>query len=852
MGPAEKKTLTNGLFGSVLVVTLTISVLYLYNIISWRDEPDYGFYRRSATGHSVVGVVTEPGLQAGIKLGDRILKVNGKAFKNDAEYRAARSLKSGEKNTYLLEREGRQFEVSIINTPLGFKKAFSRSGLPYLVGLCYVLIGILVFLMKPQARASRIFFLFCAVLGLLLTFTLRLGDMWPSWLDTVHIFLYAVTPAAIVHLTMVFPEERIFLKKHPYVPLLPYLGSAFLFIGIRSATSLMAGVPKAWFLLLMSSLALALLIFIGSCFHLWFTSRSEIVKLRAKMILLGAFISSAVYITDALLNALFHIYLVPNFNYHLPFFLAVPFFVGYSIVKHNLFDIDGAIRRTFGYIFVTIGIAILYTFSVFVPPLFLVGFKLTESMVFPLVFALAIVFLVTLLRGRIQKTIDRIFYRLEYDYDETVEKISENMRSLLTLEEIGKSMMETVFGVLFVEKGAVMLLDQKEQRYEALTGTLPSSKLPASDPLIQKIAERKKEVTLYDIEEDPFYRTEEEACKRTFKELEATLMIPLIYEENLIGLISLGKKKSGKFYQRMDINLLKTLANQGTLAIESARLHQARLEAIENSRKELERLNRAKSIAIDHLSHELRTPLAVIKGSLQLMKRKLQADPSLPGEEKSFAMVEKQLNRLMDIQSETDKIIRSYQELEPERIRLHLFAGETLDKVKQRAAQRDLQFLLEGEKDLYLKVTPTILEEVLEGLLKNAIENTPDEGLIRVVVEQKGQWIQLKIQDFGVGVSEENQRQLFAGLFHTGDTDLYTSKKPYDFGAGGKGLNLLRIRTYGQRLGYEISLASQRCIFLPTDRDLCPGKISDCPHCQSRTDCFKSGGSTFCISFSAF
>jgi signal transduction histidine kinase len=276
----------------------------------------------------------------------------------------------------------------------------------------------------------------------------------------------------------------------------------------------------------------------------------------------------------------------------------------------------------------------------------------------------------------------------------------------------------------------------------------------------------------------------------------------------------------------------------------------AHMDAVEHSRRELERLNRVKSIAIHHLSHELRTPLAVIKGTLQILRRKFKADPPLSGEEKSFELVGKQLDRLMEIQSETDKIIQSYQELEPERIHLHLFAGEILDKVKQKAAHRDLQFSLDGEKDLSLKFAPSILEEILEGLLKNAIENTPDEGLIRVVVELKAQWVQLKVQDFGVGITNENQRNLFDGLFHTVDNELYSSKKPYDFGAGGKGLNLLRLKTYGQRIGYEISLASQRCIYLPTDRDLCPGRISSCSNCKTRKDCLNSGGSMFCLTFS--
>ena len=116
------------------------------------------------------------------------------------------------------------------------------------------MIGVLVFLMKPHHRASRVFFLFCAVFGLLLTFILKLGEMRPSWLGTVHIFLYTFTPAAVSHLALTFPEEWGFVKKHPYVQFLPYLGSTFLFIGIRSATPLMSDIPKAWFIVLIGSL----------------------------------------------------------------------------------------------------------------------------------------------------------------------------------------------------------------------------------------------------------------------------------------------------------------------------------------------------------------------------------------------------------------------------------------------------------------------------------------------------------------------------------------------------------------------------------------------------------------------
>jgi signal transduction histidine kinase len=849
MDTSKKRIFSQVLFVCTLALVIAIALLYLYNMIKWGEEPDLGFHRRIASGIQTVGAVTEVGQKAGVQVGDRILEVNGKAFSNNEEFSALRHWELGKKNTYLIEREGRQFEISITNTPFGFKRVFIRSGLLFLVGLCYLLIGTLVFLMKPHRRTSWIFFLFSIIIGLFLAFFFRSGEMRPFWLGTFHILLNALIPAAFLHWAMSFPEERILIKKHPYVQLLPYLGSFCLFLRIRLATPELMGAPRIWYFILVSYITSGIIVFLISCVQSWLKSPSEIVRVRSKMVLLGVAISVSVPLSEAIINMVFHVHLVPSFNYYLPFFVAFPIAVAYSIIKHNLFDIDATIRRSFGYILINVGIAGIYTLLRFIPTFAFGKFDLAESPIFPLILILVAFFFFNLTRNRVQKFIDRVFYRLEYDYQETVRKISESMRSLLSIDQIGKKMMETALGVLFIDKGCLMLLDQREQMYECITTPPSELKLPAHDPLVQKIAETKKEVTLYDIEEDPLYEKEMEVCKRTFERLEAALIIPLIYEGHLIGLMPLGDKKSGKFYRREDINLLKTLANQGAVAIENARLHQARIEALEYSRKELERLNRAKSIALDHLSHEMKTPLSVIQGSIRLLKRKLQTQTSPTEGEKSFEMLEKQLNRLIDIQLETEKIIQSYQELKEEPISLFSFAERILEKVKRHATHREIHFHLEGSKDLCVLMAPRILEDTLEGLLKNAIENTPDEGMIRIFLEQKDERQLLKVQDYGIGITVENQRHVFEGLFHTQETDLYSSKRPYEFNAGGKGLDLLRMKVYGQRFGFDLSVESQRCIYLPTDRDLCPGKISVCPHCRRPEDCFCSGGSTFSVSF---
>jgi signal transduction histidine kinase len=320
-------------------------------------------------------------------------------------------------------------------------------------------------------------------------------------------------------------------------------------------------------------------------------------------------------------------------------------------------------------------------------------------------------------------------------------------------------------------------------------------------------------------------------------------------------------------------------------------------EALLRSHQELEHLNRLKTKAVNHISHELKTPLAVIMGNIRVLKRKQETsalDPSLKG---ILDALERNTERLLKIQRETDEIFKVSQEVEASvltdemellRERLDRFgnvppevwshwralkewlgrynSGSTelfqsvdfspfvriaVEKVKQSAAKRKLEYHVAGENDLYIFMDAYVVGEVIEGLLKNAVENTPDGGRIGVTVEKSEGTIAIHVEDSGVGITEENQRYIFDGLFHTEETEMYASRTPYDFGAGGKGLDLLRMRLYARRFGFEISMKSRRCCYIPNDQDLCPGAISRCEHCKTVLDCINSGGSTFSVSFLA-
>lgn len=320
-------------------------------------------------------------------------------------------------------------------------------------------------------------------------------------------------------------------------------------------------------------------------------------------------------------------------------------------------------------------------------------------------------------------------------------------------------------------------------------------------------------------------------------------------------------------------------------------------ESLLQSHRELERLNRVKTKAVNHISHELRTPLAVIQGNVRLLRRRLEGLSLGEQFQHLFGLLERNLERLYDLSRETEEIFRTSQEVEtgvvldeldrlwqrmgdvtepPQSIKqnwdaikwwlgrnisgstmavqsidLLPFVQRTAERYRALTPHRRVTIETEGENDLFISIDPVILREVCDGLVKNAVENTPDGGTVRITVEQKDDNILLHVADSGVGITEENQKSVFDGLFHTEETALYTSKRPFDFGAGGKGLELMRMKMYGRRFGFDVTVKSSRCPHLSSRGGMCPGDTSLCPHLKNPEDCLSSGGTVFTVSFPA-
>lgn len=99
-------------------------------------------------------------------------------------------------------------------------------------------------------------------------------------------------------------------------------------------------------------------------------------------------------------------------------------------------------------------------------------------------------------------------------------------------------------------------------------------------------------------------------------------MLPMKYKDEMLGIISLGRKKSGKMFTAEDLDLLKTITNQSAVALENARLFE---ENIEKSRME-EELKIAHNLQVSMLPDKAPTVKGFVIAAKSIPAREVGGD----------------------------------------------------------------------------------------------------------------------------------------------------------------------------------------------------------------------------------
>ena len=232
-------------------------------------------------------------------------------------------------------------------------------------------------------------------------------------------------------------------------------------------------------------------------------------------------------------------------------------------------------------------------------------------------------------------------------------------------------------------------------------------------------------------------------------------------------------------------------------ALLSTRAHEREQQLIE----ELQRLDEYRLRLIATVSHELKNPLGVIVGHVEM----LEAVPDMPtAAETSLRGLERGAARLTSVVDDLLLLSRmSSTDRPPARLPVDLAAvlAEVVEDESMRAEKQDVKLRTCSEGAPVVNGEPEELWRLVANLVGNAVKYSRAGGTVNLSLATQGDEVVFTCTDDGIGISTEDQQQLF--------TEFFRSSNPEALGRPGTGLGLAIVSRIAARHDGRIDVESQ-------------------------------------------
>jgi two-component system OmpR family sensor kinase len=199
-------------------------------------------------------------------------------------------------------------------------------------------------------------------------------------------------------------------------------------------------------------------------------------------------------------------------------------------------------------------------------------------------------------------------------------------------------------------------------------------------------------------------------------------------------------------------------------------------------------------------SHELQTPLTILKGELEVALR----SPRSPEEyQRVLNSGLEEINRISHLVEGLLLLARAdagvlRMDLRP--VDLKQLVEEVYKQVKVLADSRSVKISLDSVERVSVRGDCEHLRRVLLNLVDNGIKYTPAGGHVALSLQGKGEWASLQVSDTGIGLSREDQEQVFQRF--------YRAAKTRSEGGQSTGLGLCIARSIAEAHGGRIEVES--------------------------------------------
>lgn len=437
-----------------------------------------------------------------------------------------------------------------------------------------------------------------------------LPDPWMELVIGYRSLMTNTWPLWVMLFGMYFPSPFEFLRKHKWPPVLlsiPFLVllvvdiytdiyDASRIASIRRLAEIESHFEnpiRIFFIVCIVSFFVSIAIKLAS-------SRTPDARRRLQWLLIGSATALLPSLALQALQTMFQIE-VP-FGYWASSILAITLFpltLAYVIVVQRAMDVRVAIRIGVKHAFARGGITALRIILSAIVILLAVDLVsessgLVASIVL-LTLSIGLLALVARMGTKLGEWTDRKFFREAYNTEIILTELSENVAGIRDTKQLLETVTQQISASLHVPRVAVLLRASEafHSAYARGYERPPAVELSPGTATIHLLETGRKPAVVYFDDDNSWVQQTSDKEREILRLLQTQLLLPITLKEKLLGIISLGPKRSEAPYSKADMRLLSAVASQTGLALENARL----TEGIKREVAERERMNRELEIA---------------------------------------------------------------------------------------------------------------------------------------------------------------------------------------------------------------------------------------------------------------
>jgi signal transduction histidine kinase len=381
-----------------------------------------------------------------------------------------------------------------------------------------------------------------------------------------------------------------------------------------------------------------------------------------------------------------------------------------------------------------------------------------------------------------ERETNKLFYRDAYEPSVFIDELNRTLVANIELEPMLKAAANVIQSNLKTEFVVFGVLDARER--QRVIGTVNRQYSREDIAAVRGMTPNlKNRVVVTDAQ---YYASRQDKLTSILNRNNIAVLARLVpdgrLDEQAVGYLLLGNKKSGNPFTGGDVKIIEIVVNEMVISIQNAlrfqeieKFNETLQQKIDDATRKLRRandklrkLNETKDDFISMASHQLRTPLTSVKGYVSMV---LDGDAGKITRlqrrllNQSFVSSQRMVYLISDLLNvsrlKTGKFL-----IEPGRCNLAKVVQEEVDQLVETAKSRHLDLVYNRPEHFpVLMLDETKLRQVLMNFLDNAVYYTPAGGHIEVHLVDKPQSIEFTVVDDGIGVPRHEQHHLFTKFF---------------------------------------------------------------------------------------